>query len=223
MSSAAVITPVRMAALRVVRVSPGGGYADRAGNVDESALVAEVLGGDERAFRRIVEGHLDAVSRTVTGMLGPSAEVDDVVQDVFIKLHANLATFRGDASLRTFVTRMAINRSLDVLRQRKRRRWMQTWGLTSELDAAGATTPATTNLEQQDLDERLRHAIDRLPQKQRTVVVLRLVEGLSTEETAQVLDIKYGTVLSRLKRATDHLREVLSANGTLEMLEENEP
>lgn len=222
MSSAAIIAPVRMPALRAVRVSHGNGRAERSGTFDDSALVEQVLRGDEHAFRRIVDGHIDAVSRTVTGLLGPSAEVDDVVQDVFIKLHANLATFRGDATLRTFVTRMAINRSLDVLRQRKRRRWMQSWGLSSELDAAGAVTPAHTPLEQKDLDLRLRGALNTLPEKQRTVVVLRLVEGLSTEETAQVLDIKYGTVLSRLKRATDHLREVLSGDGTLEMLEEGQ-
>ncbi|PIQ62853.1 MAG: hypothetical protein COV99_05020 [Bacteroidetes bacterium CG12_big_fil_rev_8_21_14_0_65_60_17] len=218
--SVAIASPVS-SALRAARVLSGNGEAARKGAVDDRVLVQQVLEGDERAFKRIVEEHFDAVARTVTGMLGASAEVDDAVQDVFIKLHANLATFRGDASLRTFVTRMAINRSLDVLRQRKRRRWMQTWGLASELDAAGATTPATTGLEQQDLDERLREALETLPRKQRTVVVLRLIEGLSTEETARVLDIKYGTVLSRLKRATDHLREVLSANGTLEMLEEN--
>ncbi len=220
MASAAVIAPVRTAALRAVGAQRGSVAAERAGSRDDSALVEQVVRGDEHAFRRIVDGHIDAVSRTVTGLLGPSAEVDDVVQDVFIKLHANLATFRGDATLRTFVTRMAINRSLDVLRQRKRRRWMQSWGLGSELDAAGAVAPAHTPLEQQDLDERLRKALDTLPEKQRTVVVLRLVEGLSTEETAQVLDIKYGTVLSRLKRATDQLRAVLSANGTLEMLED---
>lgn len=222
MSSAAIIAPVRMPALRAVSVSRGNGRAERSGDVDDSALVEQVLRGDEHAFRRIVEENLDAVSRTVTGMLGPSAEVDDVVQDVFIKLHANLATFRGDATLRTFITRMAINRSLDVLRQRKRRRWLQSWGLSSELDAAGWATPAPTSLEQKDLDLRLRGALNTLPEKQRTVVVLRLVEGLSTEETAQVLDIKYGTVLSRLKRATDHLREVLSGDGTLEMLEEGQ-
>lgn len=180
---------------------------------DDAELISGMLGGNEQAFRRIVEEHGDAVARIVTGMLGRSAEVDDVVQDVFIKLHAHLNTFRGDASLRTFVTRMAINQSLDVLRKRKRQRWIQSWGSPADLDHAGVAFEGPEPMESSDLDASLRRVLDTLPEKQRMVVVLRLVEGLSTEETAAMLGIKYGTVLSRLKRATDQLKDTLTRSG----------
>ncbi len=169
-----------------------------------------IRNGDERAFRRLVEEHLDSVTRTVTGLLGNTQEVDDVVQEVFVKLHANLDTFRGDASLRTFITRIAINRSLDVLRARKRRRWLQAWGTSSDLEAAGGSVEATDSVAEAERNQMLRRALNALPEKQRVVVLLRLVEELSTEETANVLGIKYGTVLSRLKRGTDALKIELS-------------
>jgi RNA polymerase sigma-70 factor (ECF subfamily) len=82
-------------------------------NVDASStedqLIAATLQGNDDAFRRIVERYMDEVSRTVTGMLGAGPEIDDVVQEVFIKLHRSLHTFRGDAALKTFIIRMAIN------------------------------------------------------------------------------------------------------------------
>jgi RNA polymerase sigma-70 factor (ECF subfamily) len=129
---------------------------------------------------------------------------------VFVKLHAHLDTFRGDASLRTFITRIAINRSLDVLRARKRRRWLQAWGTSSDLESAGGHVEATDSVADAERNRILRRALNTLPEKQRVVVLLRLVEDLSTEETANVLGIKYGTVLSRLKRGTDALKIELS-------------
>lgn len=178
-------------------------------DVDDS-LVAAIRHGDEWAFRRLVEEHMDSVARTVTGLLGNTQEVDDVVQEVFMKLHAHLGTFRGEASLRTFITRIAINRSLDVLRVRKRRRWLQAWGASNDLEAAGGSVEAVDMVADAERNRALRRALNTLPEGQRVVVLLRLVEELSTEETATVLGIKYGTVLSRLKRGTDALKLELS-------------
>lgn len=172
---------------------------------DEQTLIAACLDGRDEAFRIIVDRFMDEVSRTVTGMLGPVVEVDDVVQDVFIKLHRSIASFRGDATLKTFVIRMAINRSLDVLRKKKRTRWLQPWAYAEDLDpASDDRTDEDLTLNERSME--LRRAIDRLPDKQKSVIVLRLVEDLSTEETAKTLGIPYGTVLSRLKRGIDRLR-----------------
>lgn len=176
----------------------------------EAAQVAAIQQGNEPAFRRLVEEHLDSVTRTVTGLLGNTQEVDDVVQEVFVKLHAHLSTFRGDASLKTFITRIAINRSLDVLRARKRRRWLQAWGSAHDLETAGGSVEAVDRVANAERNSALRRALNTLPESQRVVVLLRLVEDLSTEETANVLGIKYGTVLSRLKRGTDALKNELS-------------
>ena len=172
----------------------------------EEQLIASSLNGGEEAFRHIVERYIDEVSRTVTGKLGPGPEIDDVVQEVFIKLHRSLHSFRGDSSLKTFVVRMAINKSLDALRKRKRMRWMQSWSHEEpwEPDSGERADQGMTDSEEL---KQLRAAVDRLPDNQRAVVVLRLIEDYSTEETARILDVPYGTVLSRLKRGVEKLKK----------------
>lgn len=180
----------------------------------ESSLIAATLDGNDHAFRILVERFMDEVSRTVTGMLGPVPEVDDVIQEVFIKLHGSISSFRGDASLKTFVVRMAINKSLDELRRRKRTMWLKPWTdlPTSDPVSSDRSDFAITSTERRTL---LRRAVNKLPDNQRAVIVLRLIEDISTEETARILDVPYGTVLSRLKRGLDRLRIELGDSTVL--------
>ena len=174
----------------------------------DAELIEASMNGNDNAFRILVERFMDEVSRTVTGMLGPVPEVDDVVQEVFIKLHRSMASFRGDASLKTFVVRMAINKSLDALRKRKRTAWLKPWTdvQESEHQLSEDTDSEITSRERRS---ELRRAINKLPENQRAVIVLRLIEDISTEETSRILDVPYGTVLSRLKRGLDRLRTEL--------------
>lgn len=173
------------------------------------------MGGNDNAFRILVDRFMDEVSRTVTGMLGPVAEVDDVVQEVFIKLHRSLTSFRGDSSLKTFVIRMAINKSLDALRKRKRARWLQPWSLAEDQDPVSSAN-SDGNIESVERKRELRRAIDRLPDNQKAVIVLRMIEDLSTQETATALNLPYGTVLSRLKRGLDRLKSDLESSTWLD-------
>jgi RNA polymerase sigma-70 factor (ECF subfamily) len=172
--------------------------------------VARARKGDRQAFRRLVEANEEGIVATVTAMLGPTGEVDDVVQDVFITFYETLDRFRGEAAVSTYLKRIAINRSLDALRRRKRSR-ARFWSRDDE----ATTVPESTDEETDDIEDRERErvvheAIQALPPKHRAVVVLRLIEGYSTEETAQMLDIAYGTVLSRLSRAHDKLKTLLT-------------
>ena len=144
------------------------------------------MDGNDNAFRFVVERFMDDVSRTVTGMLGPVPEVDDVVQEVFIKLHRSLASFRGDASLKTFVVRMAINKSLDALRKRKRAAWLKPWTDVQEFEHQ-TTEGSDTEITSRERRSELRNAINKLPENQRAVIVLRLIEEISTEETSRIL------------------------------------
>ena len=174
----------------------------------DAELIDASMGGNDYAFRLLVERFMDEVSRTVIGMLGPVSEVDDVVQEVFIKLHRSLPSFRGDATLKTFIVRMAINKSLDALRKRKRAAWLKPWTEVGEYDHQ--TTDGTdTEITSRERRTELRRAINKLPENQRAVIVLRLIEDISTEETSRILDVPYGTVLSRLKRGLDRLRSEL--------------
>lgn len=171
----------------------------------DEELAAAILGGDDHAFRVLVERYQSHVVRTVTGMLGKSEEVDDCVQEVFIRLYGSLMNYRGDASVKTYVTRIAINRSLDILRKRKRSRLVQ-WDDAAAAKLESRLPGPDDEAENSDQRRQLRLALDSLPSKHRTIVVLRMIDGLSTAETADVLGVPYGTVLSRLKRALGKLK-----------------
>ena len=178
--------------------------------VEDTVLVARAQQGDRKAFRELVERHQQGVARTVVSMLGRSSEVDDVVQDVFIRCYQTLDRFRGEASFSTYVKKIAVNKSLDVLRRRKR--FLGRF-LSRDDDGQHMAEPAIDTRKDLEKDERARlvhAAINKLSPKHRAVVVLRMIEGYSTEETAQMLNLAYGTVLSRLSRAQKKLEDSLA-------------
>lgn len=180
-----------------------------AGVPTDEELLRRAREGDQHAFRMIVERYEEPVAATVVGMLGRGADADDVGQETFIRLYRSLGRFRGDSSLKTYVTRIAINQSLKALK--KRQRWRQRLFSTSE----DATEEVLLKVEAKDeLGERERKAMVEdalrvLSPEQRSVVVLRLLEGYDTRETADLLGIPQGTVMSRLARALEKLEPVL--------------
>jgi RNA polymerase sigma-70 factor (ECF subfamily) len=169
----------------------------------DQALIERARSGDERAFRLLVERYEPRVAATVIGMLGPGDDADDAGQETFIRLYRSLDRFRGEASLATYLTRIAINLSLTALRKRKRMRSR----FVSQESAPGADRVADPkrDLERAEARRRVWRAIDRLSADHRAVVVLRMIEGYSTHEAAEILDVPEGTVMSRLARATKRL------------------
>lgn len=143
-------------------------------------------------------------------MLGPGAEADDVGQEVFVRLYRALDRFRGDASLGTFLTRIAINQSLTAIERRKRnrRRFVRSDDVAGT--AAEPSVDAAETIESRSRADLVRRAIRTLSSDHRAVVVLRMIEGYSTRETAEILDLPTGTVTSRLSRALDRLEAELA-------------
>ena len=176
----------------------------------DEELVSRARGGERHAFRLLVERHEQSVAATVVSMLGPSDDVDDVTQEVFIRFYDSLARFRGESSVNTYLKRIAINRSLDVLRRRTRLLSRFQTLDTEETPVSDNNTGGEVNMEKNERAAFVQHAISSLPPKHRAVVVLRLIDGYSTEETAQILNIAYGTVLSRLSRAHEKLKTMLA-------------
>jgi len=169
----------------------------------DAEIIKEVRSGNIAAFEEIVTSHESLVAATVKGMLGNTAEAEDVGQEVFIRFFKALGSFRGEASVGTYLSRIAINLSLNELRRRKRRNLL--FFKPSE-DDYEITAPKNDN----DEKEILYAAIDKLEADFRSVVVLRLIDGYSTKETAAILNIPVGTVLSRLARAQKKLYKILS-------------
>ncbi len=176
---------------------------------ETASRVDRARNGDRGAFRELVDQFHEDIAATVVAMLGPGPEVDDVVQEVFIRFYEALPRFRGEARVSTFLKRIAINRSLDELRRRKRMlaRFLSR-DAQPEMEERG--TEGDEEVERRERSALVHRAIQTLPPKHRAVVVLRLIEGYSTEETAEMLGIAYGTVLSRLNRARGKLRTTLA-------------
>jgi RNA polymerase sigma-70 factor (ECF subfamily) len=165
------------------------------------------LNGNPDLFHLLVERYNSQVAAVVKGMLGNCPEAEDVGQEAFIRLYNSLSDFRGDAALKTYLVRIAMNLSLNELKRRKRVRSNTLYidsGATINQDAG------ITRAEQTDIMEMIYKAMEKLDAKQRSVFTLRVVEGYSTKETAKILKIPLGTVLSRLARAQEVMRGLVS-------------
>jgi RNA polymerase sigma-70 factor (ECF subfamily) len=172
----------------------------------EDQLVDAARQGDRQAFGQLVERHMESVARTIAGILGRTDEVDDVAQDVFIKFYDTLPNYRGDAAVETYLKRIALNKSLDMLRKIKRRRMKLVDADTVRADEAALSVDGNREIDDRETTRIVQKAIEELSPRHRAVVVLRMIEGYSTEQTAEILEVPYGTVLSRLNRAMDRLR-----------------
>ncbi|MFA6540462.1 MAG: sigma-70 family RNA polymerase sigma factor [Bacteroidota bacterium] len=162
--------------------------------------------GDQKAFTTLVQRYESRVAATVKGMLGNTDESEDIGQEVFIRFYHALHAFREEASLGTYLTRIAINLSLDELKRRKRK-FLFFIPLSQEISKAAMTEKEISG--SNDLKENLQNALQKLAPEFRAVLVLRLIDGYSTEETAKLLNLPVGTVLSRLARAQQKLRGIL--------------
>ena len=172
-------------------------------------LLERARAGEERAFRILVERYELAVASVVIAMLGRGEEAEDVGQETFIRFYRSIDRFRGDAALGTYLTRIAINLSLNALKRRNR---LAARFLSRDEARALPAEPATEGgeeIERRERERLVRRAIGRLDAKHRAVVVLRMIEGYSTRETAAILDLPEGTVLSRLSRAMRKLEAEL--------------
>lgn len=182
----------------------------KSGDESDVELLARARAGDQSAFRELVNHYEPIVASTAIGMLGKGDDAEEVGQDTFIRFYHSLDKFRGESKIGTYLTRIAINLSLDVLRRRKRNKlrfwsWEDKDTLPDELVIQGERE--IDALERKELVQR---AIQSLDPKHRAVVVMRMINGYSTKETAELLKVPIGTVLSRLSRAQEKLKQLLS-------------
>lgn len=181
-------------------------------SLDDDELIRRSRSGDESAFRVLVDRYEARVAAVVVGMLGSVAEADDVGQEVFIRFFRSMDRFRGDSSVATYLTRIAINQSLKALKKRKR--WYERFLNRDEQDETPdppSDDSPVASVESSEQAEYLRRKLATLSDEHRAVIVLRVMEGYSTKETAAMLDLPEGTVMSRLKRGLAKLKKELDA------------
>ena len=185
---------------------------------DEATLVAQLRAGDEAAFEQVVRaygGRLLAVARRI---VGTEEDARDVVQDAFMNAFKSLDRFEGNAKLSTWLHRIVVNAALMKLRTRKRKPEQSIESmLPSFLDDGhheerfqSWEEPVDKLMERAENRQLVRQQIDALPEGYRTVLVLRDIEGLDTEETAKVLGLSVNATKIRLHRARQALRTLLA-------------
>jgi RNA polymerase sigma factor (sigma-70 family) len=182
---------------------------------DDASLVRRVLADDPMAFALLMRRFNRRLYRLARAILGDSSEAEDAVQDAYLNAHRCLAQFRGDSSLATWLSRLVVNGCLARKRRRARRQNVIPIvrpPANGEMEAVateetGSPDAAADRAQMRAILER---RIDALPESFRAVFVLRSVEELSVEETAQCLGVAAETVRSRHFRAKSLLREALA-------------
>lgn len=180
----------------------------------DEELIRAATGGDEEAFRGLMERYKSRAYGVAIGIVGDPDEAQDVLQEAFVKAWYRLKEFRFGSNFYTWFYRLLVNQAIDRWRKRSRsatvpldERWMSE-GVSPPDTAIYPRTPEEL-AGNRELVEGISRAITALPEYHRTVILLREVDGLSYEEIAQVLDCSVGTVMSRLHYARAKLREAL--------------
>ncbi|QPC93811.1 RNA polymerase sigma factor [Mesorhizobium sp. INR15] len=179
---------------------------------DEMQLVRRALAHDGDAFRAIMKAHNQRLYRLARGVLRNDSDAEDAVQEAYVRAFAHLDAFRGDSSLATWLSRIVLNEALGRLRKRRR-----TVAVAMPDDRQAEIIPFPLNpsddpertMAQRQILQLVEQATDNLPDVYRCVFMARVVEGLSIEETAELLGVRAETVKTRLHRARTLLRKAL--------------
>ncbi|HEV8339154.1 MAG TPA: sigma-70 family RNA polymerase sigma factor [bacterium] len=196
-------------ATQMHQAARGGAAPAREGKVpldpQEAALIARSQGGDLQAFDRLVAAHEDRIYHAAYRITGNADDARDAAQEAFLKAFRALPRYRHESAFSTWLHRIAVNASLDLVRRRPH---------VPPLPLEDVALPASVGnpepeAERSDLQRRVHQALGRLPHDHRVIIVLRDLQGLAYEEVAEVLRIPIGTVRSRLSRAREALRVLL--------------
>lgn len=181
--------------LEARRVVPLGGTSKQtAANVDFDKLYREQAGRVHGAIRAV---------------LGPTDEIEDVVQVAFMEVHRSLARFEGRSKLSTWVYRIAVNVALQHIRKKKRQRWLVLGFTGEEFGRSPAKLNQVNRLEDRQVLTHVFDAVARLSEKKRIVWTLHEIEGLSPQDISEILSIPFNTVRSRLLSSRRELMALL--------------
>lgn len=174
---------------------------------DDRELVARFQKGDEGAFNELVRRYQEPIYQVARKLLGSHQEAEDASQDAFIKAYGGLKDFRSESNFFTWIYRIAVNQSLNVLRKRKIRQYLS-------LESVGLTLTSRSPTPDQEMEKAetmtaIQQAIDRLPNKQKIVFTLRYFQKLPHAEIANILKRDVNTIKANYHHAIRKLQKAI--------------
>ena len=186
--------------------------------ISEKELLLKAKEGDDSAFEEIIKLYQQKVCNTIFYMIKNENIVEDLAQEVFIKVYKNLSKFNEESSLYTWIYRITMNTCLDQVKKEKRFTYISTTVETEdgEIEAQFEDEKQRVDeiLESKIRKEVLLKAIKSLPAEQRALIVLRDIRQFKYMEIAEMLKLNLGTVKSKISRARQNLKESLEKDGT---------
>ena len=184
------------------------------GSESDEELIRRFQSGDEAAFDQLLLRYQAMVLRVAYKTLQQEDDAKDAAQEIFLKIYHSLAGFKPEARFSTWVYRITVNQCYNVLRSRRRRRWLAPLQRgVQETECQQTADPHSDPLEEverQELIQQVRRALARLPANQRLAMVLHRYEGLSYQEIAEATESSVAAVESRLHRARKKMQRFLS-------------
>ncbi len=176
--------------------------------------IRQLKNGDQNAFAEIVEFYKDKVFQICYRMLGNRHEAEDIAQEAFIRAYVNIHSYDLNKKFSTWLYRIATNLSIDRIRKKKPDYYLDAElagsdGLTMYSQVAADVTLPEDELETLELQELIQAEILKLPDKYRSVIVLKYIEEFSLKEIGEILDLPVGTVKTRIHRGREALRNQL--------------
>jgi len=186
--------------------------------MNDHDIIKLILKGEKDKFRILMEQHQQMVFKTCMGFLHDKDDADDLTQEVFIQAYQSLSKFKGEAAFSTWIYRIAVNASLNKVRKSSKNFILQRIDIlfgTEKSKEMSLPVSDTENPEEililQEHIEWVKGALDTLPEKQRTAIVLSKYDDLSQKEIAEIMKTTEGAVEALLQRAKKNLRETLSS------------
>ena len=188
--------------------------------VSEKKIIEKVLGGDANAFEELVLKYEKTVYNLALRMVGDRDDASDMTQEAFIKAYGSLSSFRGDSKFSVWIYRIATNVCLDFLRSKSRKQQVSLTVSDDDDEDAQLDIPDPSSAPEQQLIKKIsmqsvEEGLKTLPDKQRQILVMRELGGMSYAEIGKALSLEEGTVKSRIFRARKRLCTFLLDSGNI--------
>lgn len=195
--------------------------------MDEKTVIHAVKAGDSEAYGQIVKAYEKQIYNLCLRMVSDPADAEDLTQEAFVKAWQGLEFYKFEAAFSTWLYRLTTNLCIDFIRKKKRRP-VSSMTVEEDGEIGELEFPDTGLLPEEEILRRERqcqlcNAMEALDEEGRAIITLRVVDELSYEQIAKVLDIKVGTVKSRLARARDRLRKILYKEGNISEFVSSKP